>query len=110
MTNEIKEILDRLKRIDHKEYSCGFEFADSSSFNETARCFKERKMLAENITNLQEENARLLHIARKMHTWIFLNSGDEQKVYDEIGLTEKENIMLGYSGQIKINSGDDNEL
>ena len=41
--NEIKEILDRLERIDHKEYSGGFEFADSSTFDEMARCFEERK-------------------------------------------------------------------
>lgn len=43
MTDEIKETLDRLDRIDHKEYSCGFEFADSSSFDEVCRCFEERK-------------------------------------------------------------------
>ena len=38
MNDEIKEILDRLERIDHKEYSCGFEFADSGSFDEDCRC------------------------------------------------------------------------
>ena len=54
-----KEILDRLERIDHKEYSGGFEFADSSTFNEMARCFEERKKLADYITNLQQENERL---------------------------------------------------
>ena len=59
MEDEIKEILDRLERIDHKEYSGGFEFADSGSFDEMARCFKERKKLANYITNLQEENERL---------------------------------------------------
>lgn len=56
---EIKEILDRLERIDHKEYSGGFEFADSSTFNEMARCFEERKKMADYITNLQQENERL---------------------------------------------------
>jgi len=54
MNKEIKEILDRLERIDHKEYSGGFEFADSGSFDETCRCFEERKELADYITNLQE--------------------------------------------------------
>lgn len=55
MSNEIKEILDRLERIDHKEYSCGFEFADSGSFDEDCRCFEERKKMAKYITNLQEQ-------------------------------------------------------
>ena len=54
MSNErLKEILDRLDRIDHKEYSCGFEFADSGTFDEDCRCFEERKKLANYITNLQ---------------------------------------------------------
>lgn len=44
MNNEIKEILDRLERIDHKEY-IAFEFADSATFDEMARCFEERKNL-----------------------------------------------------------------
>ena len=57
MTNEIKEILDRLERIDHKEY-IAFEFADSATFDEVTRCFKERKKLADYITNLQEEIER----------------------------------------------------
>lgn len=59
MKDEIKEILDRLERIDHKEYSSGFEFADSGSFDEDCRCFEERKKLANYITNLQEANERL---------------------------------------------------
>ena len=46
------------------------------------------------------EYDRLLQIARKMHLWIFLNTADEQKTYDELGLTEEENALLRYSGQI----------
>ena len=45
------------------------------------------------------EYNRLLQIARKMHTWIFLHTGNEKEVYDELGLTDEENAMLGYSGQ-----------
>ncbi len=45
---------------------------------------------------------RLLKIARKMHTWIFLNCFDEQKVYDELGLTGEENIILGYGGKLVV--------
>ena len=59
MNEEVKEILDRLEKIDHKEYSCGFEFADSGSFDEDCRCFEDRKKLANYITNLQKENEEL---------------------------------------------------
>ena len=59
MKDEIKEIIDRLERIDHKEYSVGFEFADSATFNEMARCFEERKKMSDYITNLQEGNKEL---------------------------------------------------
>jgi hypothetical protein len=48
----IEEILSRLERIDHKEYSSGFEFADSSTFDEMSRCFKERKILSKEIERL----------------------------------------------------------
>ena len=54
------------------------------------------------------EYERLLQIARKMHLYIFLHSGDEQEVYDELGLTDEENTILGYSGQI-ILEGEENE-
>lgn len=55
MTEEIKEILYRLKRIDHKEYSCGFDYAERGSFDEDCRCFEERKIMADYITNLQQD-------------------------------------------------------
>ena len=48
------------------------------------------------------EYERLLEIAKKMHTWIFCNTGDEQAVYDKLGLTEEENCILGYGGKIEI--------
>ena len=41
----------------------------------------------------------LLKAAKAMHTWIFLNTGDEQAAYDECGLTDEMNAMLGYGGQ-----------
>lgn len=50
---------------------------------------------------------RLLKLARKMHLWIFLHSDDEQEVYDELGLTEEENNVLGYIGRFEI-EGDEN--
>ena len=44
----------------------------------------------------------LLMVAKKMHLWIFLHSGDEQAAYDECGLTDEMNAVLGYSGQIEL--------
>ena len=41
----------------------------------------------------------LLKVASAMHTWIFLNTGDEQKAYDECGLSDEMNAALGYIGQ-----------
>lgn len=54
------------------------------------------------MSNKPIEYDRLLQIAHKMHLWIFLNSIDEQKVYDELGLTEEENYILGSLGKIII--------
>lgn len=38
---------------------------------------------------------RLLEIAHKMHLWIFLHSGDDQYEYEQMGITEEENAILG---------------
>lgn len=45
---------------------------------------------------------RLLHIARQMHLWIFLNVADEQATYDALKLTEEENVVFGYGGKLEI--------
>ena len=38
---------------------------------------------------------RLLQIARKMHLWIFLHSGDDNYEYEKMGITDIENAILG---------------
>lgn len=38
---------------------------------------------------------RLLNIARKMHLWIFLHSGDDNYEYEKMGITDVENAILG---------------
>ena len=48
------------------------------------------------------EYERLLEIAEKMHLWIFMHVGDEQEVYDELGLTPEENAFLGSMGRIEV--------
>ena len=44
----------------------------------------------------------LLKAATAMHTWIFLNSADEQAAYDECGLSDEMNMILGYGGRIVV--------
>lgn len=53
------------------------------------------------ITEAAEAIEELLRAAKKMHTWIFLNTGDEQKAYDECGLSDEMDAALGYSGQFR---------
>ncbi len=43
-----------------------------------------------------ETYRELLKVAREMHRWIFLNAADELAVYDECGLTDEMNELLGY--------------
>ena len=56
-----------------------------------------------------ETYRELLKAARKMHCWIFLNTADELEAYDECGLTDEMNAMLGYGGQFtaKMDGGAD---
>lgn len=48
----------------------------------------------------------LLKIANKMHLWIFNHTFDEQAAYDECGLTDEDNAMLGYGGTWELIAGD----
>lgn len=52
--------------------------------------------------NCKAQYEELLRAAKKMHTWIFLNTGDEQKAYDECGLSDEMNSVLGYGGRLEI--------
>lgn len=85
---DIEELLEKVKQLEDDLYAAN-------------QCINE-------LLDVQEKYDRLLKIAKKMHLWIFLHSGDEQKVYDELGLTDKENEMLGYSGKIVLGDIDDN--
>lgn len=58
---------------------------------------KERIML-----DAADAIEELLRAAKKMHTWIFLNTGDEQKAYDECGLSDEMNAALGYGGKFEL--------
>lgn len=58
-----------------------------------------------------EDYNHLLKIANKMHLWIFMNTGDEQAAYDECGLTDEDNAMLGYGGswELRVDNTDSAE-
>ena len=58
-----------------------------------------RNVFAEDYAQAADAIEELLKAAKSMHTWIFLNTGDEQAAYDECGLTDEMNAMLGYGGQ-----------
>lgn len=88
MKNEIKEILDRLERIDHKEYNA-FEFADSATFEEMARCFEERKKMADYITNLEKTRKRFL-CAKKIIEELKLENEELQEELEYKELWRKE--------------------
>ena len=71
------------------------------NYESESRCKVMLTEVALDLINRQQaEIERLQEIAKKMHTWIFLNSYDEEKAYAECGLTDEENIMLGYGGKI----------
>lgn len=59
---------------------------------------QEYKLAVEAADAIEE----LLKAAKAMHTWIFLNSVDEQAAYDECGLTDEMNVALGYGEQFVV--------
>ena len=118
LTKRQKEVFKQIcKYIDENGYSpsirelcklCGLSssatmFVHLQKLRDKGFIYFEDKKFRTIKTNLQndleQKYERLLQIAKKMHTWIFLHSGDEQAVYDKLGLTDEENAMLGYSGQ-----------
>ena len=44
----------------------------------------------------------LFKAAKAMHTWIFLNTDDEQAAYGECGLSDEMNAALGYCGAFEM--------
>lgn len=45
------------------------------------------------------EYMHLLKLAKKMHTWIFLHTLNEDETYKELGLTDEDNALLGSFGK-----------
>lgn len=70
-------------------------------YDELVKRLREHNGWALNETLDQAADAieELLKAAKAMHTWIYLYTGDEQAAYDECGLTDEMNAILGYGGQ-----------
>ncbi len=58
---------------------------------------------------VKTEYDKLLAAAKAMHTWIFLNTVDEFEVYDECGLTDEMNALLGSMGRFELKQEKDDE-
>ena len=72
-----------------------------TDFSDGCPCGAEPLCKDKDCVILQAADAieELRRVAKAMHTWIFLNTGDEQSVYDECGLSDEMNVALGYGGQ-----------
>ena len=103
MRDKIAELIDNNK-------ACSFECScEDCTYNDEPACFAYRladALIAHGVTKQTTPISykRLLKLAEKMHTWIFLNTGNEQAVYDELGLTEEENYVFGYGGKLEMPS------
>lgn len=76
--------------------------------HEQQKAFKEFKRKQKEVfENTSKE--RLMEIAFKMHLWIFKHCIDEQEIYDELGLTDEENLLFGYGGQFIITNENGDE-
>lgn len=89
---------DLLERLHSADKTCGTIVTSCDECAAMGECVDpgEYTILKEAADAIEE----LLRIGAKMHTWIFLHTTDEQAAYDEIGLTEEQNALFGYSGQM----------
>jgi len=86
------ELVKRLREPDKKCDDC----SEKDNYDACLLCIDS--LFKETADAIEE----LLKAAKKMHTWIFLNSGDEQVAYDECGLSDEMNAALGYCGQFEL--------
>lgn len=65
--------------------------------------------ILDELERMEERIEHLTKVGKKMHTWIFLNSADEEEAYRECGLTDEDNALLGYGGKLIIEVPPKNE-
>ena len=68
-------------------------------YKDAEQCDNDVMVDAYNLLTQMKDYDHLLHLAKAMHTWIFLNTFDEQAVYDELGFTDEDNALLGSIGR-----------
>lgn len=92
-------IADYCSKTNCEECEVNYEFGE-----ECFRAIVANHLIASGLTiqTTPISYERLLHIARQMHLWIFLNCADEQKAYDELKITAEENVVLGCGGRLEI--------
>lgn len=75
-----------------------------TDFSDGCPCGAEPLCVGKDCLIIQAADAMeaLFKAAKKMHTWIFLHTWDEQKAYEECGLTDEMNAALGYGGSFEI--------
>jgi len=90
--------------IAHNLRCCGVDVPcdDCTYQDDIVKCGSLERQAADAIEEL-------LKICAKMRTWIFLHAADEQAAYDEIGLTDEQNALFGYSGQMILKAAPPNK-
>lgn len=91
-----EELVKRLRYCSEEQNGCGMCALSSD-------CVLRVGLLTQAADAIEE----VLKIAKAMHTWIFLNSADEQKAYEECGLTDEINFALGYGGKVVVKPEED---
>lgn len=108
MKNKLIELINNAWEKAEKECGKHFICSDCKGYEycpENCMAALTADHLIENGVTLQTapiSYERLLHVARQMHLWIFLNCADEQKAYDELKITAEENVVFGYGGKLEI--------
>ena len=106
---ELKKLRDEVMKLNKEweEENKKMNEAAEETYKEVSEVFAEWDKAFEaekrrNELRSKVSYSRLYNIACKMHEWIFLNTGDHEAVFKEIGLTPEENEYLGDLGSIRI--------
>lgn len=107
----MKEYVERDKILDQAYYHLLFRKSVNDPYGVDAVDEDDIKAIPAADVVDGETYRELLKVAKKMHCWIFLNTDDELGAYDECGLTDEMNVLLGYDGQftVKMDGGADDE-
>ena len=98
---DYKKLIEMLRYCANDDTLCKKEdecpYYDSKK--ETTHWYYCTEKMMIDAANVIEE---LYKVAKSMHTYIFLNSVDEQEAYNKCNLTDEMNAILGYGGSCTI--------